>query len=136
ETTFTGFGGPGSATQDIVAGPDGNLWFTESGISRVASISTTGMANEFTTNFSTFNIAVGSDNNLWFTEPGGPAIGQVTTAGAVNEFNLRASGDLSDVVTGNPVNDLWFTEPGSDKIGRLSSTTNLITEYYLSPKSE
>ena len=61
------------------------------------------MANEFTTNFSTFNIVVGSDNNLWFTEPDGPAIGQVTTAGAVKADEPSASALMAAAASRRPI---------------------------------
>jgi uncharacterized repeat protein (TIGR01451 family) len=133
---FTGFGVAGTTVPDITAGPDGALWFTEGAVSRVGRIATNGaITDEFTSNFGTTAITPGPDDNLWFTEVNGPAIGQVTTAGVVTEFNLRASGDLSDIVFGPDLNR-WFTEAGADKVAKMSIATNLFVEYYLSPTSD
>src|SRR4051812_28445342 len=57
----------------IVAGPDGNLWFTESGANNIGRISATGVITEFpipTADSGPSAIAAGPDGNLWFTESG------------------------------------------------------------------
>ena len=75
----------------IAAGADGNLWFTEDsgGIGR---ITTAGVVTEFqppTANNFTYGIAAGPDGNVWFTEsrqsgsagPGQAEIGRITPSG-------------------------------------------------------
>src|SRR5438445_187646 len=65
-----------SAPVGITAGPDGNLWFVESGLSRkIGQITPAGAIREFSlptgpplTNSSPFGIIAGPDGNLWFTE--------------------------------------------------------------------
>ena len=70
-----------SSPEGIAAGPDGNLWFTESGGNKIGRISTSGMITEFpvpTGKSSPWGIAVGPDGNLWFTETSGNKIGRIT----------------------------------------------------------
>jgi streptogramin lyase len=53
----------------ITTGPDGNLWFTESG--KIGRITPSGTISEFllpTSNSISFGITAGSDGALWFTE--------------------------------------------------------------------
>ena len=78
----------GSNPNGIVAGPDGNLWFTEFLGKRVGRITPAGVVTEFSAGFTPADgfptsIAAGPDGNLWFTEPYGNRIGRITTAGVV-----------------------------------------------------
>lgn len=55
----------------ITAGPDGNMWFTESNVSKVAKITTSGLITEYpipTPNSDPGGIAAGPDGNVWFVE--------------------------------------------------------------------
>jgi streptogramin lyase len=59
-----------SNPQGIVAGPDGNLWFTEGDANKIGRITPAGVITEFqirTPNSSPRAIAAGPDGNLWFT---------------------------------------------------------------------
>ncbi len=63
--------GGGSGLSAIAAGPDGNLWFTESDANQVARITPDGVVEEFpvpTPASSPYGIARGPDANIWFTE--------------------------------------------------------------------
>ena len=63
----------GSSPAGIAAGPDGNLWFTESNANKIGRITTAGVITEFpipTAGSGPFGIAAGPDGNLWFTELG------------------------------------------------------------------
>src|ERR1019366_9283446 len=93
-TAITGFSsGLSSAPASIVAGPDGNLWFTES--HAIGRITPSGAVNEYGTanglntgNMLFGDIALGSDGNLWFSDDGTTkAIGRVTPNGTINEFS-------------------------------------------------
>lgn len=56
-----------STDNDIVQGPDGNMWVTLEGIvdNGVARITPSGAVTEFTLPNSSYGIAVGPDGNLW-----------------------------------------------------------------------
>ena len=83
--SITGFPLPTAASgpAGIVAGPDGNLWFTESSGNRIGRITPAGVITEFpvpTAASEPFGIAAGPDGNLWFTERAGNQIGRITPA--------------------------------------------------------
>lgn len=73
----------GSNPSGIVAGPDGDLWFTETGLNRIGRMSTSGglPAESVVPSPSTSPeaIAIGPDANIWFTESTGHRIGRVLT---------------------------------------------------------
>ena len=61
----------------IAAGPDGSLWFTESGNpGRIGRITTSGVITEFASGLTADGmpdaITAGPNGNLWFTEAGRP----------------------------------------------------------------
>lgn len=106
----------------IVAGPDGNLWFTETKSGKVGRISLTGDIMEFQTPSgagSLTDITVAPDNKLWFTEGGytgsGPndlrvfpqKIGTMTLQGAVTEFN--PSPGLPELITTGLDGSVWYS---------------------------
>src|SRR5436305_271920 len=86
----------GAHPYGIVAGPDGTLWFTESGagrIGRIGRITADGTITEYADGISggPRGIAAGFDGNLWFTE--GDRIGRITRTGAVTEYTAGLSAD-------------------------------------------
>ena len=123
----------------LVAGPDGNLWFTEqsgAGSDAIGRITPTGTITLFSRglsqNAALGNIVVGPDGNLWFTEQpasGGAgevnAIGRITPSGTITLFTkgLSQGGLVSSLVAG-PDGNLWFTEQphqsGVSAIGRIT----------------
>jgi streptogramin lyase len=148
---------PNSAPTGIVAGPDGNLWFTEANANQIGRITPGGAVTEFavpTAGSGPTGIAVGPDGNLWFTEINALQIGRITPAGVVTEFRLPTSGFRPVSITSGPGGALWFTEvnvhnPGTDQptsqppvfepthhaifggqIGRIS-TSGTVTEFAL-----
>jgi virginiamycin B lyase len=55
----------------ITTGPDGNLWFTDTGTKSVGRITPAGVVTEFVVTDATGTlggIAAGADGNIWFTE--------------------------------------------------------------------
>ena len=74
---------PNSGPLGIVAGCDGNLWFTESANpGRIGRITPAGTIDEFTAGLTPdsapVGIAAGPDANLWFTENANPGrIGKI-----------------------------------------------------------
>ena len=73
----------GSNPVGIVTGPDGNLWFTETGLNRIGRMSPSGglPAESVIPSPSTSpeGIAIGPDASIWFTESAGNRIGRVLT---------------------------------------------------------
>lgn len=118
---------------DIVAGPDGNLWFTNFGNRSIGRITTDGVVTTFGAGQinGPVAIAAGPDGNVWFTDrgedrvTGDPAsIGRITPAGVVTKFTDARIGFPVDIVAG-PDGNLWFTNVhtpsgGVDAIGRIT----------------
>src|SRR5438309_2064360 len=130
-------GGPTS----IIAGRDGNLWFTESFGNQIGRITPAGVITEFpplsspTSLSGPDSITVGPDGNLWFTEDSGNKIGRITPAGVITEFplppnlNCPPNGSNSPLgITAGPDGNLWFTESCGNKVGRITPTGD-ITEF-------
>ena len=81
---FTEYGIPtsGSGPIGITAGPDGNIWFTESRTNKIGKVTLKGHFTEYplpTPNSDPSGITAGPDGNLWFTEYEGNQIGRITT---------------------------------------------------------
>jgi virginiamycin B lyase len=73
----------------ITAGPDGNLWFTDSGTDQIGRLTPAGVVTQFaipTAGSFPEGITAGPDGNLWFTEEGANQIGRITPAGVIREF--------------------------------------------------
>jgi virginiamycin B lyase len=130
--------------QGIVAGPDGNLWFTEFNANKVGRISTDGVITEFpipTLNSGPRGITAGPDGNVWFTEYIGNKIGKITPSGVVTEYPIpTANSSPYGIVTG-PDGNLWFTESTAPfmvqqfyKIGKIT-TSGAVTEYSYGPRT-
>ncbi len=57
-------GGVGT-DNDIVQGPDGNMWVTLQNVNGVAQITPAGVVTQFALPNTAYGIAVGPDGNLW-----------------------------------------------------------------------
>jgi len=131
---FVELGGltPGASPARVVAGPDGNLWFTEPAISKIGRITPAGVVTEFptaTSNASPAGITAGPDGNLWFTEPAVNRVGTITPSGAASDLAL-ASGSAPARIVPGPDHNLWVTEPGAHAIARVT-TGGTVTAFTL-----
>jgi streptogramin lyase len=107
-----------SAPQAIAAGPDGDLWFTESAASKIGTINpVTHAISEFATPSPAsfpLGIAAGPDGNLWFTEFLANKIGRINpTTHAITEFTLPAGSTSPVDITTGPNGNLWVTASGN-----------------------
>jgi hypothetical protein len=111
----------------ITAGPDGNLWFTESLANILGRMTPTGAVTLFTVPGSLEGlITAGPDGNLWFPLRSDimaePEIGRITPTGAVTAFPLPAMAGLGGM-TGAPDGNVWFTVAFRDNTAAVGPIT-------------
>ncbi|MDP9023957.1 MAG: hypothetical protein M3N13_01100 [Candidatus Eremiobacteraeota bacterium] len=129
--TFAEFKVPaGSLIQDITAGPDGNLWFTEES-AKLGRVTPSGTVTEFPlpSPLSTLRgITAGADGNLWFADQGSNKIGRITPGGVVTEFSLLTANSAPNGIAAGSDGNLWFTEFSANNIGRITPS-GVVTEF-------
>ena len=144
--------------QGITTGPDGNLWFAETGADKIGRMTPAGAVTQFPlppipvpaetqpnpgSAPGPRAITVGPDGALWFVGVPGE-VGRITTAGVVTEFAVpaipppagSAAGTAPTVLTPSgitvgPDGALWFTAypaSGDSYVGRITAT-GAVTEY-------
>jgi streptogramin lyase len=117
----------------IVAGPDGNLWFTESDAGKIGRITPDGSVVEYplpSAAAEPWRIAAGPDGALWFTEMAGNRIGRISVSGVIDEFDVPTAKSLPRGIVAGPDGALWFTEREANRIGRIT-TSGGIREFVL-----
>src|SRR4051794_27461378 len=131
---ITEFGAAGTDPAQVVAGPDGNLWFSDRN-GAVGRVTTDGTVTRFTTGLNpgsaVRSIAMGSDGNMWFSDPGTTrAVGTINpTTHAISEFSLPA-GSMPLGIAAGPDGNVWFTDNGTTKaIGTIDPATHAISEF-------
>jgi streptogramin lyase len=122
----------------IVAGPDGNIWFTETASDAIAMISpNTHAISSFTiptAGADPTGITVGSNGNLWFTELGADKVGEINpSTHAITEFALPTANAGPLAITAGSDGNLWFTEIRTWDIGEINPTTHAISQFPLAP---
>jgi virginiamycin B lyase len=114
---------------DLVAGPDGAMWVTDSSLGRIWRIAPrTGKIRSYGLGQMPSGITA-ADGSMWVADAGGDAIHRVETDGGATTYPLPAGAFPVDIVKGAD-GALWFTEAHGDKIGRIT-TSGEITEYPL-----
>jgi streptogramin lyase len=147
----------GGWPSSIAAGPDGNLWFTESDDEHIGRISPRGRIAEFqlpTEHAGLGQIATGPEGSLWFTEPKAGKIGRITPTGQVSELPLPSwHGEPGwhaepRAIAAGPEGNVWFTrsrgsrrlsrvsEHSPARIGRITPTGEVIEFPLPNPESE
>jgi len=125
----------GRSPQQIVAGPDGGLWFTAAS-SEVGRMSTSGglslVATPGTGTRLPQSITLGPDGALWYVDPFGPTLGRVTTAFGFSTF--ADTGYRPEGVATGPDGGLWVVEAPLSAVSRFS-TAGAISRFALPPKS-
>lgn len=130
--------GAGSRPTGITAGPDGNIWITETGSDQIARVTPAGVVVEYglmDLGSRPSDITTGPDGNLWFTAPGTGQVGRMTTAGTYVAFDLPEIGTLASApyaIAPGPANALWVADGGLDQV-RLVSTGGTVTSSFPAP---
>jgi virginiamycin B lyase len=115
---------PNAGIQDIVQGPDGNMWFTERNANMIGRISgtTPGATTEFPLAGGATSpdlIVVGPDGALWYTQntsvgrmpPDNPA--GVQTFGGLGIIQARG-------IAVGPDGNLWVSDAGGNQVHRIT----------------
>lgn len=108
-----------SGPEQIVAGSDGALWFTERSANKIGRVTPAGEVSEYpvpTPNANLRGITTGPDGALWFSEYDAKKIGRMMPGGGITEY-LVPSKPLS--ITTGPDGALWYTA-AERTIGRLA----------------
>jgi streptogramin lyase len=125
----------GTATGNVrrmLIGPDGAIWFTESGAARIGRLTTNGKLTEYKLpSGEAYDIAIGPDRALWFTEPAANKIGRVDLKGHLREYALPTAGAQPAGITGGPGDTVWFTEPGLRRLASIRTGSGKIKELAL-----
>jgi streptogramin lyase len=112
-------------------GPDGNLWFTESGAAKIGRITTDGIVTEFALadrSSRPVGITPGPDGNVWFAGDSANKVGRITTDGTITEFAIPTASSRPLGITAGPDGNLWFAEFGGNHVGRITPD-GTITEF-------
>jgi virginiamycin B lyase len=119
----------------ITMGPDGGLWFTDSGNNMIGRVSGGGVT-EYpvpTANSGVDGIALGSDGNLWYTESATNKVGMISPSNPTGDnmdFSITASpASGPSGITAGSDGELWITQSSSGQIGQFSpSDPSVVTE--------
>jgi virginiamycin B lyase len=107
---------------DVCAGPDGALWYTDGWLDQIGHMTVEGKLIrtwDLPKSSQPVRIIVGPDAALWFTEQGTGKIGRITVEGVVTHYPPPTSVSGPYGITVGPDHNIWFTERWSGKIGRL-----------------
>lgn len=118
----------GASPDHIVAGPDGRIWFTQAGRSRLGVVDPAAGTidpDKASVGGQPQAIVVGPDGGLWYTEVAPNRISRIDAfTGTIGpQYTIPTpSSDPSDLVVG-PDGRLWFTEQavGASKIGAMTT---------------
>jgi len=116
---------------DIIAGPDGDLWFGDVDLGAIRRLAPSGGFTEYPVGGSPIALAFGSDGGLWFTWVNtGDAIGRLSPTGQVTTYTqgLSPNPGLTAIAPGAD-HAMWFTENSANRIGRITLMTHVITEF-------
>ena len=133
--TITEYSGAIPSTEypgPIVAGPDGNVWFTSG--PDLGRVTPAGVITEFPSGVPSGEIlaglAVGPDGNIWFTDSltgtSSGLVGRMTPTGVTTLFTAGISSFTYGIAAGVDGN-MWFTEYGH-RIGRITPA-GVVTEF-------
>jgi virginiamycin B lyase len=115
---------PDSRPYIIAEGPDGCLWFCESGPGQIGRLSPeNGSIVEYPLPDpagAPIGIAAGSDGAMWFTQSLAHKIGRITMDGAISEFDLPTPQAGPNGIVRGPDGNIWVAEHAIGKLARIT----------------
>ena len=136
-TTFYPLATPNAQPGAIVYGPDSNLWFVETAVSRIGKLNISGCSGgacsvsetQVSAGAGLSSIANGSDGALWFTETTADKIGRVTTNGVLTgEYPLAPIKAPVGLVLGED-NNFYIADQTGNQIGQFVPGTQAVKAY-------
>jgi hypothetical protein len=119
----------GSESAEITTGPDGSLWFVESGPGKIGRITTGGSFTEYDIPPSgppgsislPTDITAGPDGNIWCSVTNGVTgfLARIAPDGNLTEYAIPADGRTPRGLVAGPDGNLWIAE-SNDMIARLN----------------
>lgn len=112
---------------EIVASPDGNVWFAETYAGAIGHLAPSGKITEVLLTSITgalSGIAAGPDGDLWFA---GDCLGRIAPSEEITQLSGACIGHPTHAITTGPDGNLWFTEPEDNKVGRYKLQTTAET---------
>jgi streptogramin lyase len=117
----------GAGPAGIAVGPDGDMWFAEANVTKLAKLSpTTATSTDYAMPITDGTpvpngIATGPDGNLWWADPNSHSstIGKMTTLGAATPFAPQTSNTEPQTIVAGPDGAMWFAEDGANSVGRM-----------------
>jgi virginiamycin B lyase len=96
----------------MVLGPDGNLWFTETNVYKIAKVTPAGAITEYPIPMNNGNVAPrsitkGPDGALWFTSEA--EVGRITTSGSITSIPPGASLTGEYTILTGPDGNLYYS---------------------------
>ncbi|MGZ3601167.1 MAG: virginiamycin B lyase family protein [Ktedonobacterales bacterium] len=104
--------GHGKTPLNIIAGADGNLWFTDPGANAVERIAPDGHIQVYavpTANSGVYGIARAADGILWFTEQNAIRIGSVDASGKITDYPGAMRDERPTAIIVAHDGTIWYT---------------------------
>jgi streptogramin lyase len=113
----------GALISSMVAGPDGNVWYTDTVGNRIGRISSSGQVALYPTpqkGGEPNSIVLGPDAKLWFADRSANAIAQISADGQIKEFPIPTVDAFPDGLAFDAKGDVWFAEGHRNRVARLT----------------
>jgi streptogramin lyase len=114
-----------SDTQDPIVGPDGNIWFGESG-ALVGTVTSSGAVTEYDALPGTMDLLVTPDGNVWFGSE--TNLGFITPSGTLTTIDTGGNGTFG-LILGPGGNTVWFGSQYSSQVGQATLDGTLVGMY-------
>ena len=119
--------------QGVVVLPNGELWFVESGLAKLAMVQISSLQLGSVNSLMEFqppsakqndmrNIAASPDGNIWFTEPTSDKVGRVNVNAVpitIDEFTVQTARSQPTAIGVGPDGAMWFAEIHGKLLGRI-----------------
>ncbi len=119
----------------ITVGPDGAIWFVETGANQIGRITSDGKITEYAVptahaiNPYQGFLTVGPDGAIWFNEELVNKLGRITMKGSVKEYQLPPDTGGIRALVSMPHQQLWLTAADTNKIMQMTTKGHVKAAY-------